>query len=158
MIKDQLRKKRPDRVFGLKATKAFNKVLEVITSQDDHLSYTPFVESQDPILFPFLIMEAKPEKSSPGFEEIQVQTGFPILALLNLQKYLREKMAITTHAPTPFVWFLASRGDMWRAYGCYITQRDDRQTYVSINVILPIQFLPAQLSHEEIRRLQDIAG
>ncbi len=71
----------PDRIYGLRRTKNFDEALskrylygnsgdgparlisEVIIS-------SPFVESVDPLLFPFLIIEAKSEKGSVGFDNI----------------------------------------------------------------------------------------
>lgn len=49
---------------------------------------SPFKDGIEPLLFPFLILEAKSGKSSSGFREIQMQTAFPIFALLKLQQDL----------------------------------------------------------------------
>lgn len=89
---------------------------------------SPFKEGIEPLIFPFLILEAKAEKSSNGFMDIQTQTMFPIQALLKLQEDLQ-------HDPTeanvgPLVWFLAYRGDSWRVYSCYVTN-DKPARYVS---------------------------
>ncbi|KAF2095704.1 hypothetical protein NA57DRAFT_79416 [Rhizodiscina lignyota] len=111
--------RRPDRVVGLKKTRAFANLLDASSSSD--IRSTPFVESQDPLLFPFLVLEAKREKSSEGFEEIQTQTAFPIRELLSLQENIRVTSSQETHSTAPLVWFIASKGDNWRVYSCYTT-------------------------------------
>ena len=81
---------------------------------------SPFKEGgTEPLLFPFLVLEAKAEKSSNGFVDIQTQTMFPIRALLKLQED-----HTTENDLGPLVWFFANRGDSWRVYGCYVT--DDK--------------------------------
>jgi hypothetical protein len=54
------------------------------SSVGETIRTSPFKEGVEPLLFPFLVLEAKSEKSSNGFEDIQTQTAFPILALLKL--------------------------------------------------------------------------
>lgn len=121
--------RKPDRVIGLKKTRAFANLLEASNLSDD-IKSTPFVESQDPLLFPFLVLEAKREKSSDGFEEIQTQTAFPIWELLQLQEGISANVPQETHSNAPLVWFIANRGDNWRVYCCYITDEDPK-SYVS---------------------------
>jgi hypothetical protein len=72
-------------------------------------------------LFPFLILEAKSEKSSNGFNDIQTQTAFPILALLKLQEDLLAQVPDGDVADGPLIWFFANRGDSWRVYGCCLS-------------------------------------
>lgn len=132
----QLPKKKPDRIFGLKKTKNFAKILDVDgRDSNDALRCSPFKDSNDPLLFPFLIYEAKPEKMSVGFEETQTQTALPIWELLKLQESVRTDISGESHSTNPLVWFFASRGDSWRVYGCYITQNELKQ-YVSLNTIV----------------------
>jgi hypothetical protein len=66
------------------------------------------------VLYPFLLVEAKSEKGSPGFESIESQSAFPIRALLKLQHDLG---AATESEINPLVWFLANQGEEWRVYG-----------------------------------------
>ncbi|TVY81443.1 hypothetical protein LSUE1_G006252 [Lachnellula suecica] len=76
----------------------------------------------EPLLFPFLILEAKSEKSACGFDDIQTQTAFPILALIKLQQDLQGQIAGMDSGAAPLVWFLANRGDAWRVYGCCMSE------------------------------------
>lgn len=93
-----------------------------------------FKEGTDPLLFPFLVLEAKAEKSSSGFVDIQTQTMFPIMALLKLQEDLQKKtvghIESESSESSSLVWFLANRGDSWRVYGCYVSD-DEPPRYVS---------------------------
>ncbi|OBT89299.1 hypothetical protein VE02_02609 [Pseudogymnoascus sp. 03VT05] len=126
--KIQLPKKKPDRVFGLKKTKAFAKILDVEGRDNDEDSRcSPFKDSIDPLLFPFLIIEAKPEKKSVGFDETQTQTAFPIWELLRLQESIRAEASRESQSACPLVWFFANRGDSWRLYGCYVTQTEPKR-------------------------------
>ena len=122
--------KKPDRVVGLKKTRAFTNLLDTSALTDDIRS-TPFVESQDPLLFPFLVLEAKREKHSDGFEEIQTQTAFPILELLQLQEGIKPNVSQEVNSIAPFVWFIANRGDNWRVYSCYVNEEDPK-SYVGV--------------------------
>ena len=101
----------------------------------DLLKATPFKTQADPLLFPFLVLEAKSESSSRGFEAILTQTFFPIRALLQLQDDLRSYVPEGEKAFEPLVWFLASRGDAWRLYcGTVVKGENGEPTkYVSIS-------------------------
>ncbi|KAL2837237.1 hypothetical protein BJY01DRAFT_237950 [Aspergillus pseudoustus] len=79
----------------------------------DILKTSPFKSEADPLLFPFLLLEAKSETSSSGFDAIQVQSAFPIYALLKIQEELRCCVDWQSGEERfePLVWFLASRGD-----------------------------------------------
>ena len=97
----------------------------------------PFKEGADPLLFPFLILEAKKE-DGVGFESMLTQTCFPIWALLKLQEDQQEQVTDPDPGVSPFVWFFGSRGDSWRVYGCYITE-DEPVKYVSLLLSPPLQ-------------------
>jgi hypothetical protein len=99
--------RQPDRVFGLSQTKVFK---EHITSQRQ-LRHSPFADGN--VLYPFLIIEAKSEKGSSGFDSIESQTAFPIRTLLKLQQDLSS---VCETSVNPLVWFLANQGDEWRLY------------------------------------------
>ncbi len=128
------RRRKPDRVYGLRETRNFEAILDQIQSSNsqsgvtvrDSIRVNPFKDTDTgaSLIFPFLILEAKSEQRD-GFEEIQCQTAFPIQALLQLQDNLQRK-AINVSTTGPFLWFLASRGDMWRVYGCYIRDEEPK--------------------------------
>lgn len=90
------------------------------TSLGQTIRSCPFKDVVNPLLFPFLILEVKSEKSKDGFDDILTQTAFPILALLQLQADLHEKVP-GREGSEALVWFLANRGDVWRVYGCCVT-------------------------------------
>ena len=85
-----------------------------LSSRQD-LRQSPFIDGK--VLFPFLIIEAKSEKGSPGFESIENQTAFPIRTLLKLQNDLSGTSETSIK---PLVWFLANQGDEWRVYGSVV--------------------------------------
>lgn len=140
LLRSELPKQEPDRVYGLQATRNFQKLLSkpIVTcpingmhpSIGETIRASPFKEGLEPLLFPFLILEAKSEKSSNGFGDIQNQTAFPIMALLKLQEDLRAKVGDIAPEASPLVWFFANRGDAWRVYGCYVIA-DNPPRYVS---------------------------
>lgn len=108
LVQTGLQPRAPDCVFGLRETKCFN-------TQDaarHGLRQSPYKDGQ--VLYPFLIIEAKSEKGSPGFESIENQTAFPIRTLLKLQYDLAMASGRDVR---PLVWFLANQGDDWRVYG-----------------------------------------
>jgi hypothetical protein len=152
-VPDRLR--RPDRVYGLRETDTFEGLLEQVAKESpprdtirQWIRTSPFKDMAQPLLFPFLILEAKSEKSSDGFEQIQCQTAFPIKLLLQLQDGLQRK-AIQVSSPGPLLWFLSCRGDTWRVHGCYIRDEEVR-SYVRtlISWICPSRtFLSASSRH-----------
>jgi len=124
-VQSELPTRKPDRVFGLRKTKAFETALNVL--DESVAEYSPFKACDDPLILPFLILEAKQEKSSDSFEDIQNQTAFPIWALLRLQENLRFHTAEQSSSVSPLVWFLANRGDYWRLYGCCTTNNPSKK-------------------------------
>jgi hypothetical protein len=148
LLRSQLPKQEPDRVYGLQETNNFEKLLSspvprALTNDDDitlrdFVKSSPFKDGVEPLLFPFLILEAKSGKSSSGFYEIQTQTAFPIFALLKLQEdLLAQVRKVGTAggggggAVKPLIWFLANRGDAWRVYGCCLSESEPTR-YVCI--------------------------
>lgn len=88
------RQEHPDRVYGLRETKIFENVLcspsSTHTRADggfmlvsEAIRITPFKQAGEPLLFPFLILEAKSAKGE-DFHSIQLQTAFPIRTLLKM--------------------------------------------------------------------------
>ena len=153
LVKSQLPTQKPDRVFGLRKTKAFDAVLDMLESPAnamiDRVSSTEaircssFKDCDDPLLFPFLLLEAKPEQISKGFQDIQIQTAFPIWALLRIQEDLQGRAYKDTASGSPLIWFFANRGEYWRVYGCYIIS-GEKSRYVSFNLNLTIYSPRAQ--------------
>lgn len=125
------RAKQPDRIIGLRATKRIERILrdtEGVSGRPigDSIDTSPFKVTAnpcEPLLFPFLILEAKSEKSSDAFSKICLQTGFAIRRLLNLQRGLINATLENRRSGTePLVWFLANKGEDWRVYGAYIEE------------------------------------
>jgi hypothetical protein len=87
-----------------------------------------------------MVLEAKSAKSSYGFYDIEMQTAFPIFALLQLQENLLKQVRNSGVARKPLVWFLANRGDTWHGYGSYVTDSEPPR-YVSTLQTLFFQFL-----------------
>lgn len=105
--KRNIRLQRPDHVFGLGMTKSFRRY----TSERPLLRHSPLVD--EGILYPFLILEAKSEKGSPGFESVECQTALTVRTCLQLQKNLEEASGVRLD---PLVWFIGFQGDEWRLY------------------------------------------
>lgn len=131
-IQSVLLDQKPDRVYGLRQTSQFADVLSDLYYAEDGIpssesykermsSISPFGDKCEPLLFPFLILEAKANES-PSFQLIQTQTAFPIRALLQLQHELRSHSTILL--PFPLLWFVANKGSEWRVYACFIETSD----------------------------------
>jgi hypothetical protein len=148
LVKSHLPKQSPDRVYGLQNTRRFRSLLDssarpdLQTRPDDTVSdlvrSTPFKTDTDPLLFPFLVLEAKSNSSSRDFEAILTQTFFPIRALLKLQDDLRLYVPEGEATFEPLVWFLASRGYIWRLYcGTVVKGENGEPTkYVSSSIVI----------------------
>ncbi|KAL4904045.1 hypothetical protein BDW74DRAFT_185747 [Aspergillus multicolor] len=148
LLRSQLPKQGPDRVLGLQNTRNFDHLLQCRVRQEiakrpddtisDILKTSPFKSEADPLLFPFLLLEAKSETSSSGFDAIQVQSAFPIYALLKLQEELQccVDWQAGEERFEPLVWFLACRGDQWRVYASHLdTAANGKPTNYSITLL-----------------------
>ena len=130
-VRRKTRDKKPDRVFGLQETNIFEEVLDQIashtSSNPSNLRYlfknSPFKGNSRPLLYPFLIVEAKSEKSDDSFSDAEEQTAFPIKTLLELQ-YDLSKRVNRFSGSGPLVWFLTNRGDSWRVYVCHVNEKE----------------------------------
>src|SRR5271156_748325 len=161
LIRSQLPKQEPDRVYGLQATKNFDQLLSKTASGSlgasngttirEIVRSSPFKEGIEPLLFPFLILEAKSESSSHGFGDMQIQTAFPIYALLKLQEGLQEQATASELGAIPLVWSLANRGDAWRVYGCFVSNSEN-STYVRV-CLFPLRLWSGP---EKLILIQDI--
>jgi hypothetical protein len=136
--------KRPDRTHGLQETKNMELLLQKEYAhkrpgQVRHELVTDILNMSTnpdnggtPLLFPFLIHEAKGEKGTNYFEDIEIQTALPIKRALDVQQKLQETPGNTMSIPGgPLVWFMANRGETWRLYGATVYHEDGRPNYVS---------------------------
>jgi hypothetical protein len=137
------KQEKPDRVYGLRSTHNFEILLDALTNrteshfaqEDDtkDLKFSPFRQDGDPLLFPFLILEAKSEKGPNSFGAIEKQTAFSIRTLLQMQANLHHTVgARSTCLGGPLVWFFASKGEEWRVSACYVDALEQASHYVRI--------------------------
>ncbi|KAJ5593172.1 hypothetical protein N7537_010076 [Penicillium hordei] len=147
----------PDRVYGLKQTDNFKILLDSIDSRSlmtstrrtlrETIEYSPFSPEGEPLLYPFLIMEAKPSNGA-GRAEVDMQTAFCIKRLLKLQYDLRAATGDDTQWPTgPLVWFLNWRGESWDVSVGF------PETQLDINVNPEIYYTIVDLWHGDISGL-----
>jgi hypothetical protein len=143
-VGDELPKKseKPDRVYGLRRTKRLERLL--LWSENKHTAFggkmigdsiksSPFRPDGEPIVFPFLIVEAKSEKAKDSFSDIEIQTAFSIRTLLQLQQDLRDAVGAQEHPDSdlrPLVWFLCYKGETWRVSAGYIERKKGVSNYV----------------------------
>ena len=132
VIKSEVPKKdHPDRIYGLRETKVFEKALsapfrnfESDDAQDrpvrEAVLSSPFRQLDDALIFPFLILEAKSEMGE-SFASIEMQTALSIRTLIKIQEDLQRRCdyQLKWH-DGPLVWFLANRGDEWRVAATYV--------------------------------------
>ncbi|KAL2843287.1 hypothetical protein BJX68DRAFT_270296 [Aspergillus pseudodeflectus] len=116
------RKSRPDRVYGLRQTPDLTQAFLGNPHMQSLFASTAHSPIGKPLLFPFLVVEAKGSKASDDWQSICLQTAFPIYTFLSLQQSLkaavRQPARLTS---TPLVWFIMSRGEDWRVYLAYNT-------------------------------------
>ena len=125
-------------MYGLRETTAFDKALRASVGDDtsnalgDIIDTSPFEYISDPLLFPFMILEAKSEKGD-GFAAIEKQTAFSIRTLLKLQYDLHSKTDIEgKRRRGPLVFFLSNRGEEWKVAGAFTDKKGKSVQYVSI--------------------------
>lgn len=129
----------PDRVYGLKQAGDFNFILNSAAKIDpskrlrDTIEISPFFEEREPLLFPFLIMEAKSAKQGDT-AAVELQSAFCIRRLLLLQHNLKEKTGPETQWKTgPLVWFFHWYGERWTVTGCFVENVNGNAHYVSVS-------------------------
>ena len=139
----------PDRVYGLRETEVFERALGACIQSNDPQSgeatlvkeavrSTPFRQDGDPLLYPFLILEAKSGKGPEGFDSIEKQTSFPIRTLLRLQEELQKQCGYRpAWQDGPTVWFLGSKGEEWRVSAGYVKTSDPEPSYVRDHLLCP---------------------
>lgn len=145
---------RPDRFIGLRETRNIRQLLEqparflLSGNADrvrDRVRSNPFRDQSIPVLFPFLVLEAKSDSAGVSFSDIQTQTAFPIRSLLNLQKELQSSGTGTEAGEEPLVWFLGYRGTDWKVYGCYIDRNfGSNPNYVRRLICSPLSVMQMQ--------------
>ncbi|SPO05363.1 uncharacterized protein DNG_08050 [Cephalotrichum gorgonifer] len=67
-------------------------------------------------------MEAKSDKSTSSFNDIDMQTAFAIRELVLLQEELRRSASALGHIEweaAPLVWYFSYRGEQWRLHGAF---------------------------------------
>ena len=146
------RREHPDRVYGLRKTTVFEDALCRPSSQHTHanggpklvneaIKITPFKRKDgEPLLFPFLILEAKSAKGD-DFDSMQKQTAFPIRTLLKMQADLQDLSGKEiAWQGGPLVWFLYNRGEDWRVAACFVEDNNGEASYVCL---LAIPFKPS---------------
>ena len=107
----------PDRMYGLRQTRNFEDML--YTSHEDKfvrdtVKSSPLSEDGQPLLFPFVLVEAKSSRSMDDWHSIKLQTAFPIYTFLEVQRSLRTATGQkTTGRLEPLVWFFMSKGEDW---------------------------------------------
>ncbi|KAI9653940.1 MAG: hypothetical protein M1831_005625 [Alyxoria varia] len=130
------KEEKPDRVYGLKSTKVFHKLLDRLDQQsvvgDDGASMprlSPFREPENDILFPFLVLEAKSARSSDDFQHMQAQSAFTIRTLLQIQEGLADIRGSGMLYTFPLVWFLCNRGDLWKVSAAVVEGPQQNRSY-----------------------------
>jgi hypothetical protein len=121
---------KPDRVYGLMQTENFKILLDsadkrVPLDEDIRilrhtLEVSPFKRDREPLLFPFIIIEAKSDTVGDT-AAVEMQTAFCIRRLLMLQDGLRAATGEESLWQTgPLLWFFAWHGNEWEIKGSFI--------------------------------------
>jgi hypothetical protein len=89
----------------------------------DLINVSPYSLEGEPLLFPFLFLEAKSGLSSDDWHSIKLQTCFPIRTALEIQRGLQAANGTSTKwEARPLVWFLMSKGEDWRLCSAFTTE------------------------------------
>lgn len=130
--KELAKEQHPDRIYGLRQTRNFEETLyshantvptHVDTLVRDLVNVSPLSPDGDPLLFPFLILEAKSGKSEDDWHSIKLQTAFPIRASLDVQNSVRlASGADCRWKAGPLVWFFMNKGSDWQLCAAYIQE------------------------------------
>jgi len=114
----------PDRVYGLAETRNFQNLLYSLHEEgklvSEIIQEQPFSDDGHPLLFPFLVVEAKSAKSPDDWYSLKLQTAFPIFTFLEVQQSLRNATGQNSRWKSgPLVWFFMNRGEDWRLCAAY---------------------------------------
>ena len=128
---------RPDRVYGLRRTNRIKRLLTERRTPEGHrigeiIRTHPFSDKCEELIYPFLVLEAKSEKSSYSLSDAEAQTACTIVTLLQLQIDLLQKAknGSISHQD-PLVWFLSHKGENWTVAICFVENLKPRRTHVS---------------------------
>lgn len=131
---------KPDAIFGLQATRNLENLLydtkkRKLDSSDDPrqlhelLDPSPLEPSASlrktgvPLLYPFVVVEAKKGTSDCDWHSINMQTAFPIRAFLLAQGRLRKAIGVYSERQfEPLLWYFAYKGEDWRLSVAYMKQ------------------------------------
>lgn len=139
------KREEPDRVYGLRVTRRLDRLLNAVDKRpvsqgktiEESIKSSPFRTTGDPLIFPFLALEAKSEKSNDSFSDIEMQTAFTVRTLLKLQDDLRTAAGQESQWVTgPLVWVLTYKGDEWRVAVGYIDYQGGTRNYVSMSLTI----------------------
>lgn len=122
-------KQQPDWVQGFQRTGNFESILWKPYTHDYLQKMPPrlidrvlktSIHADDvagPLLFPFLLLEAKREKDAEGFQAMELQTAMPIRNALGLQyeltKLLESSRNVLDVPGGPLIWFFAFCDEDW---------------------------------------------
>lgn len=133
----RVRDEKPDRVIGLRKTHKFADLLSQQSGDrklETIIRSCPFRKRRSAhteLIFPFLILEAKSEKSGSSWTDVQRQTACSIVTLLQIQQELADSVKQPKDTLEPLVWFLSHKGEHWRVAAGVTDNSKGRRSYVS---------------------------
>jgi hypothetical protein len=137
-------KRRPDRIIGFQRTGSFGRRPDETARQlqndagirtiGEMIQATVLNDNSGPLLFPFLVIEAKSEHGK-AHSDCDDQTAFPIWKMLKIQEELQDKSELQLDYRGPLLLYISCRGDDCRLFGCYIGKKDGKKTYVSAGIL-----------------------
>ena len=121
-------------MWGLKRLDDISSKLDKIHPAD--IWITPFKEeSNHNMIAPFLVLEAKASGAADDLRNIRRQTAYPIRVLAKLQHQLLGLVEESqSSCPTPLVWFVANRGQIWYVSALYM---EDKSSDKYVRTFLP---------------------
>lgn len=167
-VAKRLQKKvqKPDAIYGLRMTSNIKGLFHDCSKRladDAELQQQPSPLEQvvsskgDPLLYPFLVVEAKSAHTGSDRNAINVQTAFPIRAFLEAQARLQrvadpeandpeannpeannpEANGPTAKCPkarfAPLVWFFSHKGEDWRLSMAFIQKAEPEKNRIGDN-------------------------
>ena len=132
------RGEKPDRIYGLRKTKRFTRLLvrkgTDSKAVEDTIRSCPFRKGRAELIFPFLILEAKSEKAGCSGTDVRRQTACSIVTLLQIQQELSDAATRAEVTLEPLVWFLSNKGEHWKVAAGVVDPSQQHQPYVSIRL------------------------
>jgi len=148
----------PDAVYGLRQTRNFEDLLYDTAAHGDGnaqvhelLNPSPMKEDGEPLLFPFIVLEAKSSTSPSDWHSVKMQTAFPIKTFLDTQNKLRISNGRSSKWRSgPLVWFFLNRGEEWKLCVAYMQDAPPKpRTVGDVEYVIYLDFsifLPTRLS------------